>query len=146
MTATAVETQAERQERFRDGGRLHIFCRPNQRVIRRSCFNSDDSPKVRWPNPTSARFVARLAEFRRARRGQSPKFSEAYYCGFCTGWHVGSPPAPQWFHTMPERHPELMGELGVRAVAVMWQQNADRIRQGARRRKETAPMNQDTAA
>lgn len=123
---SAPETPEERHNRYRDGGRTKVICRPSAAIARRSCYNADGSPKVRWPNPTSAEFVIELAAFRRRKRGLPPKHQEAYYCGFCSGWHVGKPPRLQWFHTMPERHPELMVELGVRAVAVMWSQQPPR--------------------
>lgn len=126
--AAAPETPEERHNRYRNGGRCKIFCRPNQRIVARTHLRADGTPKVRWPNPTSARFVAELNNWRREHGRPWKRHVEAYYCGFCKGWHVGAPMLPQWFHSMPERAPELMAELGVRAVAIMWSQNTERIR------------------
>lgn len=105
-----------------DGGRRKIICRPRG-PFSRMHFNRDGSAKVRWPNRSSAEFVAELADFRRARRGQRLRGAQAYFCSICEGWHIGSPLRPQRHHTMPERRPDLMVELGVRAVAIMWAQN-----------------------
>lgn len=111
---------------MRDGGRRKIICQAPPGALARSHFNHDGTEKVRWPNRTSAQYVVDLHDLRRARRGQPPKIKQAYYCGHCAGWHVGRPPAQQWYHTMPERHPELLCELGVRAVAIMWGENSTR--------------------
>lgn len=131
---------------------VHLEWHTNVRILRRSCFRSDGTPKVRWPNPTSARFVADLSNWRAetghpSRHGKVPSNRvEAYYCGLCEGWHVARPPIPQWHHTCPQRREDLIGELGMRAVALTWSENTARIRRevgdlGLRRRhRARAPL------
>lgn len=115
-------------------GRVHLEWHTNTKIVRRSCYRSDGTAKVRWPNPTSARFVADLSNWRAingrpGRAGKVPRgHVEAYFCGLCKGWHVGHPPIPEWHHTCPQRREDLIGELGMRAVAITWRENSKRIR------------------
>lgn len=115
-------------------GRVHREWRTNIRLLRRSCYRSDGEAKVRWPNRTSALFVADLTNWRAAEgradpRGRIPVGTvQAYLCRLCDGWHVGRPMIPEWHHTCLERREDLIAELGIRAVALVWRENSSRIR------------------
>lgn len=116
-------------------GRRGIIYRTNVRLLTRACYRSNGTPKVRWPNPTSAAFVADLQNWRAVHKVISPRSGKIptnivapYLCPVCGGWHVARPMIPEWHHTSPERHPDLLIELGVRATAILWGQNSTRIR------------------
>lgn len=111
-----------------DRGRRHLVFVTNMKVLRRSCFRYDGTPKVRWPNPTSARFVADLSNFRRDHGRPWKNYVESYRCRVCDGWHVARPPLPEWYHTAKERREDLLVELGIRPVAWIWRENTTRIR------------------
>lgn len=115
----------------------HVVYVTNVRILRRACYRSNGTRKVRWPNPTSARYVAELSNWRAANHRPGPYGRipdgrvEAYACPLCEGWHVGRPPIPEWHHTDKERRPDLLCEIGVRATAILWAENSWRIRSEA---------------
>jgi hypothetical protein len=74
--------------------------------VERGHFRRDGTEKVRWPNPTSAEFVASLHP------GE-----QAYRCRWagCDGWHVGHPPTEIRVDTIWREETAVI-ELGERVM------------------------------
>lgn len=106
----------EQRERFKVGRRNVQPSTPRER--RHPCMKANGGGKKPWPSKAAAEAVARYGDHARP--------VEVYRCIGCGYWHIGhlNPnPRADYNRTMPERHPELLAELGVRAVAVLTAEN-----------------------
>lgn len=99
-------------------------------------YNRNGTEKRRWPNRTSARFIADFAAFKRARRAPHlpSKFYSVYFCSRCDGYHTGTARDLNRHHRrIVDREPDLLYELGPRATRLLLSESS-----GAHWRREAS--------